>query len=115
MNDSILESIKKLFPLADGDTSFDHDFVVFINSAFNNLHLLGIGPTTPFTITGSNETWSEFMVDKYQLEMVKEYVYIKVKLVYDPPANSFTVSNLQDRAKELEWKFTVYYDEMRRS
>ena len=110
MEDSILNSIKALLgPDSDYDV-FDPDLIIFINGAISTLTQLGIGPSTGFKITGENETWSNFLGNANDLEMVKTYIYIKVKLVFDPPANSFLVSSLEKTAEEIGWRLNVAVD-----
>lgn len=108
---SILLSIKSLIGGAFYETSdFNTDLIININSAFSILHQLGVGPENGFKITGENEVWSDFLGDSNVLEDVKIYVYLKTKLIFDPPANSFLVNAIQDEIKELEWRLNVAVD-----
>lgn len=109
--DSILLSIKSLIGgvfYEAGD--FNTDLIVNINSAFSILHQLGVGPKNGFKITGNTEQWSDFLGDSNVLEDVKIYVYLKTKLIFDPPANSFLVNAIKDEIKELEWRLNVAVD-----
>ena len=127
-DESILNGIKKLLGLPSDMTAFDPDIIIHINTVISNLNQMGIGPVNGFIITGSSETWTNFFtdndhsipvikqedtgdysvtnetitVDKNLLQQVKTYIYIKVKLLFDPPANATLVSAMQDNAKELE-------------
>ena len=83
--DSILTSIKKLLGITEEDTSFDTDVIIQINSAFMILNQLGVGPEEGFIISDDMATWDEFLPEGKQLEGVKTYIYLKVKLVFDPP------------------------------
>lgn len=106
--ESILTSIKKLLgPTADY-TQFDPDIIMHINSAFMTLHQLGVGPTEGFMIKDETSTWSDYIpdADMLKLEGVKTYIYIKVKLVFDPPASSAVTESLTRQATELEWRLT---------
>jgi hypothetical protein len=88
LESSIFNTIKALLgPDADYDV-FDHDIIIFINSAISTLTQLGIGPASGFRITGPDETWEQLLGDYKDLESVKTYIYMKVKLAFDPPANS---------------------------
>lgn len=86
------------------DDYFNPDLIWHINAAFSRLCSLGVGKTipVPFKITGTNEVWTDFIDDGHQ-EDVKEYIYIRVKLIFDPPASSIVKQAYDDRAKELEW------------
>ena len=110
MNDSILTTIKKLLGIAEDDTSFDTDVIVHINMAINVLFQLGVGPSTGFSITGATETWSDYISDMSKLEMVKTYIYLKVKLVFDPPAQSRVIESYENQIKELDFRLNVQVD-----
>lgn len=102
--DSILTSIKKLIGITKDDTSFDTDIIMFINYAFFVLHQLGVGPKKAFAISDASSTWDEFTNDAEELESVKTYVYLKVKTIFDPPANSALMQSITNTMNELEWR-----------
>lgn len=106
-NDSILVTTKKLLGMPEEYDPFDMDIVVFINSAFSTLRSLGIGPETAFSITDKEATWTQFIGAQKDIESVKEYVYLKVRTVFDPPSNSFTLDAFKDRISELEFRLAV--------
>ena len=102
--DSILTSIKRMLGIEEEYTQFDPELIVFINSVFGILFQLGVGPTDEaFRITGIKETWSEFNADE-QIETVKSYMFMKVKLLFDPPSSSSVLSSYQELIKEFEWR-----------
>ena len=108
VNDSILTSIKKLLGIDEGYNAFDTDIIIHINSVFMHLNQLGVGPEQPFSITGDSETWADFLGDKVtEFEAVKTFIYIKVRLIFDPPTNSFVVDAYDKTAKEYEWRLIV--------
>lgn len=111
MEDSILKSIRGLLgPDSDYDV-FDPDLIIFINGAFSTLTQLGVGPSNGFRITGEDEKWSDFLgSERLDLDSVKTYIYLKVKIVFDPPANSSLMSNYEQMCKELEWRLNVAVD-----
>lgn len=112
MNESILSSIKKLLGLVELYTPFDADIIIHINSVFSILRQLGIGPDTGFSISDEKSKWSDFLSgdEKSSLvEMVKTYMYLKVRLMFDPPANSFVVESFNKQIAELEWRLSVAY------
>lgn len=105
--ESILLSIKKALGIEADLDIFDSDIIMHINTAFNVLNQLGVGPENGFSITGKNEIWSDFFPDSPNLEAIKTYIYIKVRLVFDPPTSSFVLQSLNDTAKEYEWRLNV--------
>ena len=108
VNDSILTSIKKLLGIDEGYNAFDTDIIIHINSVLMHLNQLGVGPEQPFSITGDSETWADFLGDKVtEFEAVKTFIYIKVRLIFDPPTNSFVVDAYDKTAKEYEWRLIV--------
>ena len=110
MDESILVSIKKLLGIAEDYDYFDQDIVMHINAAFMVLTQLGIGPSEGFLITDDTDTWSDFIDDVTNLGSIQSYVYMKVKLMFDPPQNSFTVDSMQKLVNELEWRLNVAAD-----
>lgn len=93
--DSILTSIKKLLGLIEADTSYDTDIIIHINSAFSILNQIGAGPKEGFRITGDTETWDDFFQGK-EFSIVKDFVLLKVRLLFDPPMSS-TVTEVMNR------------------
>lgn len=110
MDESILLSIRKFIGLGPGDDSFDTDLIILINSEFGVLNQLKVGQADPFKITGTSENWSDFMEDKKYLEAVKELIGLKVKMIFDPPANQFVMQAFKERADELEWRLNTFED-----
>ena len=104
--DSILTSIKKLLGIAAGYTYFDDDIIIHINSAFSTLAQLGIGPRNGFSISGSSETWNQFIADPL-VNSAKSYVYISVKLLFDPPTSSAVIDSYNKRLEEIAWRLSV--------
>lgn len=112
MESCILYAIKKMLGVPMTDSPFDMEIIVGINSAIMVLNQLGIGPQG-FVVTGVTETWSDLLEDFSDLEAVKSYIYIRTRLVFDPPTNSFLVNALQDQMKEYEWRLSIRKDERR--
>ena len=109
MEDSILLSVKKMLLIADEDTGFDVQIIMYINSVFGILTQLGVGPSEGYTISDNTASWSDFIGDTKLLEMVKTYVPMKVKLMFDN--NNGTVNNATEQlAAELEWRINVMVD-----
>lgn len=108
MNESILTSIKSMLG-PDGDyDDFDKDLIIFINSAFSTLAQLGVGPPKGYCIQDAENVWSEFIPDnRDDLESIKTYVYLKVKLIFDPPTNAAALEAIKEQIKETEWRLNV--------
>lgn len=105
--DSILFTIKKMLGIESDYDVFDVDIIVYINSAFMTLHQLGVGPTKCFSITGKDETWHDFLGEHTDLETVKTYVYLKTRLLFDPPSSSFVVDHMNKVVAECEWRLNI--------
>jgi len=104
MNDipSILTSIKKLLGLEEDNIQFDPDITIHINTAFMVLNQLGLGPETGFFITDKTQVWAELVADRKDIEAVKSYVYLKVKMIFDPPTMSFVLDAMKRSIDEME-------------
>lgn len=108
---SILTSIKKALGLAEDYTAFDTDVIMHINSALNVLNQLGVGPSRGFRIQDKDSVWSEFTDDDNRLNMVESYTFLYVRLLFDPPGNSFAVKAIEEQKKELEWRINLQREE----
>lgn len=105
MPDSILTSVKKALGIEASYTDFDADITMHINSVFSILHQVGAGnQTTVFQITSAAEEWESFIAGQNEIAMVRSYMFLRVKILFDPPALSFVLSALQEQAKEMEWR-----------
>ena len=110
MDESILNSIKKLLGLPSDYTVFDQDILIHINTVFMILNQMGVGPESGYRITSSDNVWSEFIDDVSRMESVKTYIYLKVRLIFDPPQNSALIQAIQSSISELEWRLNVAND-----
>lgn len=108
--ESILVSIKKLIGLTEEYTQFDTDIITHINTVFAILHQLGVGPANGFVIRDKSTCWCEYTGDEVFLESVKSYIYLKVKLIFDPPQSSAHIETIKQEIVELEWRLNVYAD-----
>lgn len=107
MNDgSILNDIKKMLGLESDYTPFDTDIIILINNTMMTLQQYGVGPKQGFTLTGAGQTWNEFFTENQgkMLEAVKTYIYLKVKVVFDPPSTSFVMDAFKGMCDEIEWR-----------
>ena len=104
--DSILNSVKKKLGIQEDYTHFDEDIIMDINSVFMILNQLGVGPDEPFTIEDEDTYWDDF-IDNTRIEAVKSYMYMRVRLMFDPPTSGFLVDSLKKQIDELEWRMLV--------
>lgn len=109
-NNSILNTIKKMLGFEEDYDAFDMDIVININMVFNILNQLGVGPSESFSITGATETWDDYLTDMRKLEMIKTYIYLKVKQIFDPGTSSALNNAIDNQIKELEWRLNVQVD-----
>lgn len=107
MNDSILTSTKKALGLEEDYEAFDPDIIMHINSVFSTLNQLGIGPGLGFMIEDKEALWDTFLGGDPRLNNVKTYVYLRVRMLFDPPQTGFHTTAMQDQIKELEWRINV--------
>jgi hypothetical protein len=107
ISNSILTSTKKILGLAEDYDAFDVDILMHINSVFSTLNQLGIGPLAGFAIQDDTATWDDILEDDLRLNSVKSYMYIRVRLLFDPPATSFHISALKEQAQEIEWRLNT--------
>ena len=108
--ESILTSIKKLLGIEEEYTQFDADIIMHINTVFLNLTQLGVGPSEGFLIEDDTAIWEDFIGDSSQLQAVKTYMYLKVKLLFDPPLSSSVAESMNRMIAELEWRLNVAVD-----
>lgn len=109
--DSILDSIKKMCGISKDDTSFDPDMIININSIFMILNQLGVGPKTGYSIKNSEPVWGDYVQDVNMSEAIQTFIYLKVRLLFDPPANAAMIDILSNTAKEYEWRILMLAEE----
>ena len=106
--ESILTSIKKMLGIAEEYTHFDADIIMHINSVFMTLTQLGVGPSSGFYIEDETTEWTEFIPDVTKLQAVKSYIYLKVRLLFDPSSlGSATLAAYERQIQELEWRLNI--------
>jgi hypothetical protein len=111
ITESILTSIKKLLGIDSAYTHFDADLIMHINSVFSILTQMGVGPTNGFSIADATATWADFISnDQKVFSMVKSYVYLKVRLLFDPPQSSAAIESINRQISEFEWRLFVAAD-----
>ena len=110
VTESILDSIKIMLGNSVDDTNFDTELIIFINGALAIINKLGVGPIG-YKISDNSNTWDEFLGDRTDLEEVKTNVYLRVRLAFDPPQNSFLVASIKEQIAESTWYIELYHKE----
>lgn len=105
--ESILTSIKKLLGITEEYEHFDMDLIMHINSVFMILTQMGVGPAEGFVIEDETATWNDFDQNLIKVEAVKTYIYLKVRLLFDPPASGTVTESINRMISELEWRLNV--------
>lgn len=104
---SILHTVKKALGIDAGYTAFDPDIIMHVNSAFDTLHQLGVGPEPAYSIEDDSSEWSDFLADRKDMDSVKTYVYLRTRQLFDPPSNSFVMEAIDKKISEIEWRLNV--------
>lgn len=107
MDTSILTTIKKLLGIEEEYTHFDADIIVHINTVLMILRQMGVGPSEGFSVEGASDIWSDFISDIQNFEAVKTYIYLKVKLVFDPPLSATVIASYEKVIAELESRLNM--------
>lgn len=110
---SILNSIKKNLGIDCDYIAFDPDIIMCINAVFGTLHQLGVGPAEGFRIESEREDWSDYLTYGKEINEVKTYVYLRTRLLFDPPDRGAVLTSFQDQIRELEWRIVVKVDELK--
>lgn len=113
-NKSILESTKKVLNIHPDDPAFDVDVMMHVNAAFSTLQELGVGPDEGFMIEDKNAEWDDFIPKNLTiLNMVKIYIYLSVRTVFDPPASSFAMEAMKEQLQEKAWRLQVMSEDFK--
>lgn len=107
---SILTSVKKMLGIVEEYDHFDADLIMHINSVLSILTQLGVGPAEGYSITDSSNEWTEFIPASPKLELVKSYMGLKVRLLFDTPTSSAVTEAINRQLSELEWRIQVVSD-----
>lgn len=112
LNDSILDITKQLLSIEVDDTTFDLDIITHINSVFFTLNQLSVGPAGGFFIVDRNAKWTDY-IGADQINAVKSYMALKVRLLFDPPATSYATDAMKRQTDEFEWRLNVHMEGVR--
>ncbi len=107
---SILTSIKQLLGIIEEDVSFDNEIIMHINSAFMSLMQIGVGPVEGFNIIDKTTEWSDF-TDRTDISSIKTYIYLKVRLIFDPPISSSILDAFERQILQHEWRLNTQVEE----
>lgn len=111
LENSILHDLKQLIGQEWDDPTFDLDIKIHVNTQFFELKQIGVGPEEGFRVDSAETLWTAFLPDNpVALAAVKDLIYIRTRLIFDPPQNGFLVTNLQEQANRLEWRLMVEFD-----
>jgi len=110
MNSSILTSIKSLLGIEEDYTHFDNDIIMHINSVFFILEQLGVNTGNFFSITDKTTDWDHYVLTNLNLEVIKSYMYLKVRLLFDPPLSNSLIEIMKTQISELEWRIMISVD-----
>ena len=105
--ESILTSIKKLLGIEEEYTVFDPDIIMHINTVFMTLTQLGVGPSEGFIIEDKFAEWTDFVPDVTKHQAIKTYIYLKVRLIFDPPTSSAVIEAMNRTISECEWRLNI--------
>jgi hypothetical protein len=100
-------SVKQMLNIEPEEMGFDVQIGTYINAQFMTLHQLGIGPDEGFSVWDADTVWTDFSTDKTLLEVVKQYVCLKVRMMFDPPASSIVSDAINNQIHELEWRLNI--------
>lgn len=111
MESSILTSTKKILGIAEDYTAFDLDAITHINTAFSTLNQLGIGPEEGFRIDDNSAVWDDLGLPTNQLGMVRTYIFLKTRMLFDPPNTSFLIDAMEKQIREHEWRLSTFREQ----
>jgi hypothetical protein len=109
METSILRSTKKILGIHPDDDTFDPDIITFINSALSTIQTLGLGLN--FHIEDDTAEWTDFVANEEQLGLIRTIVYLRVRMLFDPPTTSYTQQAMNHQIEELEWRLNVWRED----
>ena len=110
MSDNILATVKKICNIAELDTSFDDELIIYTNTVLMELMQEWHGMNSAFRLTDGTETWDDLLGEDTNYEGVKELVGLKVRLMFDTPTSGSVMQAIQDQIKNLEWRLYFWKD-----
>lgn len=113
MEESILQTIKQMLGIIEDDTAFDAELVSHINNSIAEMTQIGFGPDDGYLISGQTNVWSELVSNPSQMSTAKQYIFCKVRLLFDPPSNSFLCDALNKAKEEAYWRLYMFIDQQK--
>lgn len=113
MAESILTSTKAALDVPEAHTAFDVQITLFVNSVLSRLAQLGVGPSSGYRITDKTQTWEDFMGDDPRLNSAKSYMFLRVRMMWDPPEIGFVLTAFKEQIKEEEWRLVEMANEIK--
>lgn len=110
MEQSILTSTKKVLGVSADYTVWDEDILMYINTAFSILADLGLGPVDGFQVEDVDVTWDSYTVDISEQNLIRAYVLLKSRMLFDPPTTSYMITAMNDQIAQYEWRLNVMGD-----
>lgn len=107
METSILRSIKKVLGVPDEYDAFDLDIIMHINSVLSILYQMGVGPEEGMAVVDETEEWDDFF-SATDLNLVRSYIFLKVRMLFDPPTTSFLLDAMNKQISEFEWRISTH-------
>jgi hypothetical protein len=108
--DSILNSIKKMLGIDIDEVSFDEELIMHTNGALMVMTQLGVGPAEGFSILSEANTWTELLGTRTDLNAVFTDIYLRVRLIFDPPTNGFLVTSIEKQIAEYDWRIEAWHN-----
>lgn len=108
MTVSILNNVKKVCGIAPEYTAFDEDLILHINSELSVLNQVGVGPAGGFEIEDETAVWDDLLQGEVRLNMVKTYLCLKMKLLFDPPATGPLTAAVEKQAEMFLWRIKEF-------
>ncbi|HPT61512.1 MAG TPA: hypothetical protein PLN81_07965 [Bacillota bacterium] len=108
MATSILTSTKQILGIAEDYTPFDLDIITHINAALSTAAQLGVGPSSGFFIESDAEDWTDLHLPGTQLSLLKTYVYLRVRMLFDPPSTGYLVTAMENQLEQYEWRLNIF-------
>lgn len=108
MEHSILNSTKKVLGIDPAYTAFDQDILTHINATLSTLQQMGLGSVAEqFYVEDDEPVWTDFEPDPLVVGHIRTFVYLKVRLLFDPPTTSFVLAAMEKQAAEMEYRLSL--------
>lgn len=103
---SVLDSVKEALGIDEEYNVFDMDILAYINGTLMTAHQLGA--VDDVTVLDETTTFGNIINENTQLNALYVYLIMNVRLLFDPPQNSFLVNSLKDQIQEVQWRLCIH-------